>query len=107
MARYNLLQSQIDDLKQVLLQLRERQRPTPTMNRTFLLACAVANIGSIQLNRCIAPNNVQAAEKAAVAAKSIIDMFAALDLRSIVYLNPIIGVRISIPCVDMEVIIFL
>jgi hypothetical protein len=96
MNRYAWLESQIDTLKKTLMQLRQNRRPTPVMSRTFLLACAIANMGSIELNLPLATSNFQAGEKILIAAKSVTDMVAAIDLRVVTCMNPIIAVCVCL-----------
>jgi hypothetical protein len=96
MNRYAWIESQIDTLKKTLMQLRQNRRPTPVMSRTFLLACAIANMGAIQLNRPLATHNFQAGEKTLIAAKSVTDMVASIDIRVVTCMYPIISVCVCL-----------
>jgi hypothetical protein len=92
LTSYQRLDAQIGSLKRALTALRQNRRPTPVMTRTFLLAFAVTHLASLELNRNLSYSSRQYWEKAMSAAKSLVDLIAAIDLRSISCLDSVISV---------------
>ncbi|KAJ7019692.1 hypothetical protein C8F04DRAFT_1275987 [Mycena alexandri] len=85
------LDALIDRFRDALVPPNQISNPTPAMTRALVVAHSVAHSATVRLQSLFSHTDVLAKRKRLAAARSILGIIAAVPLRHLKYINPIMG----------------